>query len=592
MDLKNEKRLFELLYRLVVRGKCAKEKTPYYPQKTECCTNVSDAPSLELYSPESVGVSSEYITSLLKELEKSSEYLHTVVILCKGKKIAEAAAPGYSTHRRHVTHSLAKSVTLLAVGMLVDEGRLKLSDLACELLGVKASSKTHSITVEDLLTMRTNVVFSEVLGAVTEDNWIKAFFSSSVKNEPGTGFAYNSMNSYILSAIVQKLTGQNLSEYLRPRLWEPLGITNIFWEKCPHGIDKGGWGLYISTEDMAKIGQLVLQKGVWNDKRLISESWLSVATTPHVLLPENQAHFDYGYQLWVSADRNGILFNGMFGQNVWVCPKTEWVVSYNSGTDEMFLHNGALAAVMNYSSDACSTMPEPLPESPKQLEKLRNASESFMSSRNWLRLPTKIECSGALTNTPRVNIEKTIKGFLGNWRTRENNIGFLPLVMRVLQNNHSKGINSISLLQRSPSELTLITNEGDEKTSINIGFERYTENLINYRGEPYRVLAAAQFSKTDNNRPVLKIDIKFPEHSSTRRMMFYPDSNNMRIRLSETPGVTVFSNLTNVTHLVMPYFTALIDKLRPSFLHTSIPKKFKSAFSPTIIATRIEPNNL
>ena len=250
MDLKNEKRLFELLYRLVVRGKCAKEKTPYYPQKTECCTNVSDAPSLELYSPESVGVSSEYITSLLKELEKSSEYLHTVVILCKGKKIAEAAAPGYSTHRRHVTHSLAKSVTLLAVGMLVDEGRLKLSDLACELLGVKASSKTHSITVEDLLTMRTNVVFSEVLGAVTEDNWIKAFFSSSVKNEPGTGFAYNSMNSYILSAIVQKLTGQNLSEYLRPRLWEPLGITNIFWENA-------------RTELIKADGDFISQQRIW-----------------------------------------------------------------------------------------------------------------------------------------------------------------------------------------------------------------------------------------------------------------------------------------------------------------------------------------
>ena len=584
-----QKRALDLLYGLVIKARCAETQIPYYPQKTEICSNIHEIPQMKLCSPESAGVSSEYITRLLSELEACSEHLHSIVILKNGKKIAEAAAPGYSPYRRHVTHSMAKTVTGLAIGMLIDEGKLSLSDKAYDILDVKAlpalASKARSVTVSDLLTMRTHVVFNE-LGAVTEENWVNAFFSSATKNDPGSGFAYNSMNSYLLSAIVQKISGETLMQYLTPRLWEPLGITNVFWEVCPKGVNKGGWGLYISTEDMAKLGQLFLQRGEWNGKRIISADWLSSATSVQAKVSGNEGNFSYGYQLWVSEAGDGYLFNGMLGQNVWVCPETQWVIAFNSGTDEMFQHNGALSAAVRYSTDNANSSAKPIKRNRRALRALRRKSAYFMTDRTWIRFPKPVKVFGPFKRKQRYDIENTITALVGKWSAAENNIGTLPLFVRLIQNNHSEGIKAIEIACRDTESILVSITEGEHRFDFVAGLYSYCENTLDYYGELYRVAAAAQPTYTEDNLPVLKIELKFPEIANTRRIKLYSDGDKMSIIFSETPGVSVLERLLDCTHICMPHLAPIVGKLKPRLDSTALTEKFRTVFSPQLSAKK------
>ena len=154
-------------------------------------------------------------------------------------------------------------------------------------------------------------------------------------------FEYNSMNTYMLSAIVTEITGQSLMEYLKPRLFEPLGITRIFWESCPKGITKGGWGLFLSGNTVAKIGQLCLQKGVWNGRQLIPRRWIDEASTCHVETPKAVRGVWLRLSNVDGRPSGSYAFNGMLGQNVMVYPDLDMVIVTN-------------AEAMNYSTHPCS----------------------------------------------------------------------------------------------------------------------------------------------------------------------------------------------------------------------------------------------
>ena len=163
--------------------------------------------------------------------------------------------------------------------------------------------------------MRAGVIFGEA-EALSEQDWVRAFLNSSLKGEPGTEFYYNSLNTYMLSAIVLRKTGKKLTDFLQERLFGPMGITDILWETCPSGIEKGGWGLYIRPEDIAKLGQLVMDEGMWHGQQLISAEYIRTATAAHASPPPELGDFDYGYQIWVGRKTPAFLFNGMLGQNV------------------------------------------------------------------------------------------------------------------------------------------------------------------------------------------------------------------------------------------------------------------------------------
>ena len=313
-------------------------------------------------SPESQGLSAKNILDFTNAVEADKLNLHSLMILRQGKVVAEGWWAPYGPDMKHTLYSLSKSFTSTAIGLAVAEKKLTVEDKVLSFFPddkpATVSANLAAMRVKDLLTMSTGHD-KDATGPVRESkekNWVKAFLSLPVEHEPGTFFVYNSAATYMLSAIIQKLTGQTLLQYLTPRLFEPLGIDDPDWEVDPNGINTGGWGLRVKTEDIAKFGQLYLQKGEWNGKRILPAAWVEEATRSHIMSKggsrkpeENDWLQGYGYQFW--RCRNGAYRgDGAYGQYCIVMPKEDMVIAITSETGDMqaildHVWNNILAAV-------------------------------------------------------------------------------------------------------------------------------------------------------------------------------------------------------------------------------------------------------
>ncbi|MDL2265858.1 beta-lactamase family protein [Parabacteroides sp. OttesenSCG-928-G07] len=284
--------------------------------------------------PETQGVISENILNFVEAVEDQQLELHSLMILRHGRVIAEGWWYPYRCGINHVMHSVSKTFTSSAVGIAVGEKLLTVDDKVISFfpddLPPVVSPYLQQLTVKHLLTMSVGHEEAPVF-YVTDPNWVKSFLATPIVHEPGTVYQYSSYATYMLSAILQKVTGQTVKDYLQPRLFEPLGIKNIDWETDTRGINTGGWGMRIKTADMAKLGQLYLQKGQWYGKQLIPETWIDEATTPHIYQNPNQQSTDdwnsgYGYQLWICT-HDAFRADGANGQFIVVVPEQDLVVS-------------------------------------------------------------------------------------------------------------------------------------------------------------------------------------------------------------------------------------------------------------------------
>lgn len=323
-------------------------------------------------TPEKQGVDSTAIVKFIKNVEDKIHELHSFMLLRNGSVIAEGWWSPYAPDRPHVLFSLSKSFTSTAIGLAVAEGRLKLEDQVLSFFSEDAPQRVDKylaqMSVHHLLCMSTGH-HEDTTGRMVEKgrNWVKTFLSLPVGHKPGSHFVYNSGATYMLSAIVQKVTGEKLLDYLQPRLFEPLGISKPTWETSPQGINMGGWGLSIKTEDIARFGQLYLQKGTWNGKRILEESWVEKASSP-------QAPFSsggsvdwvqgYGYQFW-RCQHNFYRGDGAFGQYCIVMPEQNAVVAITSGVADM---QAVLDRVWEDLLPAFN--PSPLPENKQANQKL------------------------------------------------------------------------------------------------------------------------------------------------------------------------------------------------------------------------------
>ena len=239
-------------------------------------------------------------------------------------------------------HSLSKSFTSTAVGLAAAEGKLSVDDLVLKFFPEDApaepSKNLKLMRVRDLLTMSCG--HQTPLGAKTVPAgvpWTRAFLAHPVDHKPGTHFLYNSAGTYMLSAIVQKVTGQTVLDYLKPRLFGPLGIADPAWEASPQGVTCGGWGLRLRTEDVAKLGQLYLRKGVWDGKQLVPASWVEQATARQVSNGSDPARdWDqgYGFQFW-RCRHGAFRGDGAAGQLCVVLPEQDAVVAITADTRDM-----------------------------------------------------------------------------------------------------------------------------------------------------------------------------------------------------------------------------------------------------------------
>jgi CubicO group peptidase (beta-lactamase class C family)/lysophospholipase L1-like esterase len=311
-------------------------------------------------APEPQGIASSAVLGFVEAADKSIESMNSFMLVRHGHVVAEGWWTPYDAQSPHSLYSLSKSFTSTAVGIAIAEGKLSVDDPVLKFFPEDAptdpSNNLRSMRVSDLLRMSTGQQ-TEPPRPLDED-WTKAFLRHAVPFKPGTHFLYNTSATYMLSAIVQRATGEGLLEYLTPRLFEPLGIDHPTWERSPQGIATGGFGLSVRTEDIARFGELLLRKGEWSGKQLVPAGWIEAATarqTSNGSNPASDWDQGYGYQFW--RCRNGAYRgDGAFGQYCIVLPDQDAVIAITSGVRDM-------QAVLNLVWDRLlpAFQPSPLP---------------------------------------------------------------------------------------------------------------------------------------------------------------------------------------------------------------------------------------
>ncbi len=333
----------------------------------------SDSAKYTAYStPEEQGISSRSILQFIEALEEAQpDALHSVMIRRHGKVVSQGWWAPYAPETPHLLWSLSKSFTSTAIGIAQDEGLLSIDDQVISFFPEdtpeEPSDNLKAMRISDLLRMNTGQAVEPSFRNMQSDNWVLAFLAHKVDYKPGTHFKYNSMATYMCSAILQKVTGMTMLDYLTPRLFEPLGIEKPSWETDPMGINVGGWGLSVTTEDISKLGQLYLQKGKWEGKQLLSKAWVEAATsnqTSNGSNPKSDWDQGYGYQFW-QCRHNAYRGDGAFGQYCLVMPEQDAVIAITAGSNDL---QGILNVVWEYLLPAMEA--ESLPPDEAGLEQL------------------------------------------------------------------------------------------------------------------------------------------------------------------------------------------------------------------------------
>ncbi|MDR1928232.1 MAG: beta-lactamase family protein [Oscillospiraceae bacterium] len=271
--------------------------------------------------PEEVGVSSQAVLDLINEFERQGMELHSLMVLRHGKVAAECWRHPYAAEIPHAIYSCSKSVAGTAAGFAIDEGLFsmesKLHELFPEIKRRRQRVRYEKITVRHLLNMTAGLTLNVLLPKAGRDDWVGDFLRSRVKHEPGKVFHYANEHAYLISVLIHRLTGQGLQEYLRPRLFAPLGIDPFFWETDAQDREGGGWGICWKTEDSAKFMQCYLDGGKWDGRQVIPAWWVREATSPQAQNPDNckaDSRVGYGYQFWMCREPNTFAARGMFCQ--------------------------------------------------------------------------------------------------------------------------------------------------------------------------------------------------------------------------------------------------------------------------------------
>lgn len=569
----------ELVFNMIL-GKTGGTRVDYFPQKPDFPFDAVYEQAFVRATPESQGISSDLFAALLRELDASKDTeMHHFMALRHGKVICECNFAPYPKGMWHITHSMCKSITGMAIGMLIEEEKLKLDENIYDIFPdhINAFSKIFRpvITVEHLLTMTSGVTFNES-GIVSGNDWLGSFLNASVNGKPGTEFQYNSLNTYVLSAIVTKRTGETLTEYLTPRLFGPLGITKYYWETCPKGITKGGWGLFLCAEDMAKLGQLYLQRGKWNGQQLVSEYWIEISTARH--LKTQNGTYGYGYQLWMEQRPGSFEYNGMLGQNVIIYPDMDMVLVTNAGNKEMFQDCIMLNIIRKYFPVNYHPA-DVLPENPLsysllkrlcgELENGENNNRSTSLRGRWKRNVVSRRKHSDKKYSYRISAavdrpsdhHSFMRAVSGRTYVMEQqNIGIAPLFVQVFHNNMTDGISEISFTYDAGNFYVSFT-EGEVIHKLPVGFGKAADGCVDLHGEHYLVATLGEFARDENDIPVLKLEVTFIEECVKRKAhIFFHEDNGIEIRWNETPG----------KKMILAGLSSITEELSGNFLYNSL----------------------
>lgn len=302
---------------------------------------MKDSEQLLSYStPSACGVDPRGVLRMIELFRERDAGIHGFMLLRHNQVFAQGWYHPYQKERTHTLFSLSKTFTATAVGFAVQEGLLTVEDCVVDFFPDKVSDAVcdnmRKMKVKHLLTMSTGHDPAPRIFDVTKPDFVRSFLHTNVPKTPGTYFEYNSAASYMLSAIVTRVTGQTVSDYLKPRLRDPLALGAWEFNKCPEGIDLGGYGLHVTLPAIAKFGLLFLNEGSFNGKQLLSKEWIKEASSAHAQ-SRGDAGPDwlqgYGYQMWRCQVPNAFRGDGAFGQYMLVLPDQDMVIAINSGSN-------------------------------------------------------------------------------------------------------------------------------------------------------------------------------------------------------------------------------------------------------------------
>ena len=574
-----KKRAINLISSIVFGGGEKSSVVPYYPQKIRI--NGEEKPELPRSIPEAHGISSRRIYNMLVELEGESRCnIHNLMILRDGVVISECSRPGYSVNSWHLSHSMTKSLIGMAVGLLYDDGLLTLDTRLVDIFPEipYRDKRFPGIRVEHLLTMSSGIPFGEA-GSVTETEWSHAFFASAMTFAPGTEFYYNSMNSYILAMVVRELSGKSVMDYVAERIFEPMGITNYFWEIGPENVEKGGWGLYLSAESWAKLGLMFMSGGVYHDKRILSEEWVKMSSEAHSITSVLNVGFNYGYQMWVDDKSGQLLFNGMLGQNVWMCPKNNIIAVMQCGNNELLQDSPTLEIIRRHLAGEIDE-----PVSFADADVLHKKEKSFFEFRTYAHPLEKrhglFYFLGLKNKTP---FDQRWEHMLHRFKFPENNSGLLPLFVRAMQNNLDTSLSALSFV-REDEELYMVVEEGDEVHCLEVGLYEYKTTVLDFRGEKYTVSAMGEAERNPDDLLAFRVELVFPELPNALMMRFvqhHPD--RVELKITEIPNSGVVHSIQN--RLVNSHTTAeiIMNLLDARFGEELIHEKIERSFAPSFV---------
>ena len=549
MDLKTKLKLAEIAAKLF-QGDAADIKTYDYDVVKPNFFNTTPKPSgLRYTTPEKVGMSSRHIANFLRALEAPRGISpHSIAIMRKGKIIAEGSWAPYTAACPHTMYSISKTVTAMAIGILIDEGRLALDTVLCEIFADEKlfdQKRNKAITVEHLLIMSAGPDFDEASSLVTS-GWLKSFSDAALKFKPGEKFYYNSLNTYVLSAIVHKITGEQVSAFLQPRIFGPLGIAPVYWDQSPEGIDVGGWGLYLRLHDMLKLGTLFLNGGNYTvggkTTQLLPKWWVEQATKQHIEATVGVKKTGYGYQLWMYPFEGAYLFNGIFGQYIVVIPKHELVIAQTGGSDNLFPVGQMVDIISKYFNDDEIYSPYQRYEDKRDAYFLKDTILGLRAaavSAPYVERTLVEMLFGRKKQAPQ-QVPAIFWQFDGKVVALENNsIGIMPTILQALHRNFSHGTNAFSL-KINGGECLLTVFEYDRENSIKIGIDgkaRYSE--FTAKEEAFAIGAMGSFAFDEQSKTMRFVaDISFIETPHIRKIVFEFGENGITVSFNEQPSLS------------------------------------------------------
>ena len=475
--------------------------------------------------------------------------------ICRGENLVFAKyRPPYSASVPHITNSTCKTLVAIAVMFAISEHLIIENDPVLSFFPeydtLLTPKSVKQMTVYHLLTMTSCSKCNEVI-SVTEQDWVKAFLLTDCQCEPGSQFIYNSMNTYMLAAILTKVTGMSLTEYLKERFFTPLGINHVKWELCPKGIERGGWGLHISLEDMLKIGLFLANDGAYGVKQLLHPSFIRKMKAVNITQEADSLSTGYGYQLW-HLPHGLYMLSGMYGQHVVVDEKHKLIVATNAHNDKMFPDSALVSKIITFMTDEGLYYPDSKMQETFHYKSLMQQAEAFEQGFSLEQYVAKVpyavyqftQKQQRKADTARL-LELLVYFDRKRLHVDQASFKLFPYMLQGMYQYPPFHVTDISFrLSERTFKMCFYkeknkkdNSEIREKMIIEAGLNEYYHQKIRI-GEEEKIIAVKAYpAKDEDGHDVILIEIVFPDAGFSRVIKFFFLEERIGIECLEYPDM-------------------------------------------------------